>query len=63
MQNKYNDPRITDSKKKGVCLETGKEINKFDRILLDPNGMKTYCKDSKKFKEFAQANAPKLDGN
>ena len=34
--NKYNEPRITSSKKKCTCKETGKEIQKFESILFDP---------------------------
>ena len=55
MDNKYNKPRVTNSKKEGVCVETGNKIEKFDRILLDPKGMKTYSRASKKFVEFSEA--------
>lgn len=55
MKNKYNKPRVTNSKKTGTCIETGNKIEKFDTILLDPKGMKTYCKSSKTFIEFSKA--------
>ena len=50
--NKYNQPRLTSSKKDSVCCETGNKISKFEKILLDPKGMKVYCKDSKAFNDF-----------
>ena len=52
---KYNKPRVTSSKKACTCDETGNPISKFETVLTIKNeGVKVYCKDSDKFKEFSR---------
>lgn len=55
MNNKYNEQRITRSKKACECSETGNHIQKGEKILFVPEGKETYSKDSSKFKTFAIA--------
>lgn len=38
------------SKFKGICSETGKQISKGDPILYDLTARKAYCSESKRYK-------------
>lgn len=50
---KYNEPRITSSKKACVCDETGNKISKFEKVLVvKDEGIKVYCKYSEAYKNF-----------
>ena len=48
-------PRFITAKYAGVCAETGIEIKVGDKILYYPDTKGVYCKDSKTYKDFADA--------
>jgi hypothetical protein len=53
MENKYKRPRMTTSKKRCTCSETGRTIEKFEKILFDPKTKEAFCVSSNKFKNFS----------
>jgi len=54
MKNKYNQPRVTSSKKACKCTETGNDIRKFETILFDPSNNNVFCKSSNEFIKFTE---------
>ena len=58
--NKYNEPRVTVSKKACKCDETGKDIQKGATVLFVPKTGTIYHPESKAYKAFAKSSKPAL---
>jgi len=48
------EPRITSSRKKSTCAETGLIVRKFEKCLYVPETKEVFCTDSEKFAEFVK---------